>query len=279
MKKITLADALIVIIVSLLIYTASSFAQQTSVSITPASIDTTVKAGASYTQKFTFTNGTNERLKVRAYGADMWYDERNERMDGAAGTLPRSASRWIQFTPSEIIVEPNASANVDAIITVPQSAAGSFYTTPIFEAVRAEVPQIQLVSQTSSAVASIDVRFHVLMMLTTDIGAEYNVEIMNAKVVPPTASSEMELSLDLRNRGNAHAKVRGAFAIVDSAGKLAGRGPIEERRLLPEQRTTKVTKWSGALKPGDYTAIVTLSYDRVGMDPTSLVQEVPFSVK
>lgn len=278
MKKFTFADVLIVVAVSLLICTVS-VAAQSSVSVTPASIDTTVKAGASYTQKFTFTNGTNERLKVSSYGADTWYDEQNERVDGAAGTLPRSASRWIQFTPSEIIVEPYASAIIQTVITVPQFAAGSFYTTPIFEAVRAELPQIQLVSQTSVAMASIGVRFHVLMMLTTEIGAEYNVELLAANIIPPTASSEMELSLDLRNRGNAHAKMRGAFAILDSAGKLAGRGSIADKRLLPGQRKAFANKWSGELKPGDYIAVVTLSHDRVGAGPTSLAHEIPFKVK
>ena len=83
----------------------------------------------------------------------------------------------------------------------------------------------------------------------------------------------------MRNRGNAHAKVRGAFAILDANGKLAGRGSLDEKKLLPTQRKTISSKWSGELRPGDYTAIVTLSYDHVGMEPTSLVQEIPFRVK
>jgi hypothetical protein len=278
MKKITITNAMIFIAVSLLIC-AASVAAQSSVSVTPASIDTEVKAGASYTQKFTFTNGTNERLKVRTYGGDMWYDEQNKRINGPAGTLPRSASLWIQFTPSEIIVEPYASAIIQTVITVPQTAVGSFYATPIFEAVRAELPTIQLVSQTSVARASIGVRFRVLIMLTTETGSEYNVEIMGGNIKPPTATSELDLTLDMRNRGNAHAKIRGAFAILDSAGKLAGRGTIDEKKLLPTQRKSMTSKWSGELKPGDYTALVTLSYNRVGADPTSMMHEIPFTVK
>lgn len=279
MSKINFADGAIIIVLLLLICTASAVAQQGSISITPASIDTAVKAGASYTQKFTITNGTGERLKIHSYGADMWYGEQNERINGAAGTLPRSASLWIQFTPADVIVEPHTSAVVQAIITVPQTAAGSFYTTPIFEAFRAETPLIRLASQTNAASASIGIRFHVLMMLTTEQGAEYNVEAMDASVAPPTASSEMELAVDLRNRGNAHAKVRGAYAILDSLGHLAGRGSIDEKRFLPTQRNTIKSKWSGELKKGDYICVVTLSYNRVGLPATSLVREIPFSVK
>jgi uncharacterized membrane protein len=209
----------------------------------------------------------------------MWFDEQNLRITTLAGTQPRSASVWIQFSPSEIIAEPHTSVVVKATITVPQNATGSFYTVPVFEAAPATKPIIVMVANSTNATASIGLRLRALVMLTTETGAEYNVEIMDAQVSPPTASSEMELSLDLRNRGNAHAKVRGAYAIIDSTGKLAGRGSIDEKRFLPTQRNTIKSKWSGDLKPGDYTAIVTLSYNRVDMEPTSLVQEVSFRVK
>ena len=279
MSKFTPADLLILIVLALLFCTVPVLAQQSSVSITPASIDTTIKAGSSYTQDFSLTNNTNERLRVRTSAADMWFDEKNVRTTTPAGTQPHSASVWIQFSPSEIIAEPHTSVIVKAIITVPRDATGSFYTVPVFEAMPVERPVMVTVANAFNAAATIGLRFRALIMLTTEIGAEYNVEIMGAKIVPPTPSSELELSLDLRNRGNAHAKVRGNYAIVDSAGKLVGRGSIEEKRFLPTQRNFINSKWSGDLKPGDYTAIVTLSYDRVGLEPTSLLQEIPFRVK
>lgn len=279
MIKLNFAYTFIFILTTLSICTGSVVAQQGSIAITPASIDTRVKAGASYTQNFTLSNNTSERLQFRCSAADMWYDEQNQRINGRAGTLPRSASLWIQFTPSEVIVEPHTSAIVKATITIPQNAAGSFYTTPVFEASPAGKPSIRSVTDTSSSTASIAVRFRVLMMLTTEQGADYRVEIMDGKITPPTAISEMELTLDLHNRGTAHAKVRGAFAILNSTGKLAGRGTILEKRFLPTQRNLIKGKWSGELSPGDYTCIVTLSYNRVGLEPTSLLREISFTVK
>jgi hypothetical protein len=102
---------------------------------------------------------------------------------------------------------------------------------------------------------------------------------MDGNITPPTAASELTLSLDMRNRGNAHARVRGAFAILDASGQLAGRGTIDEKKLLPSQRKPVTAKWSGELKPGDYTAVVTLSYNRVGAGIASLAHEIPFKIK
>jgi hypothetical protein len=264
----------------LLSFLSGTQAQQNSVAVTPASIDAKVKRGTSYTQTFTLNNNTGTRLRFKCSVEDVWYDEDNKRTSGRAGTLPRSASLWVQFSPSEIVVEPRSSAAVKAIITVPQSAAGGYYAVPVFEAMPAE-PVIVNASlpQVSTATASIGVRFRGLLMVTTTESAEYNAEILGGRISPPSASSELALQLDVLNRSTAHITLRGAFAILDSSGVLAGRGSIKEKRYLPDQRKMLATGWAGELSPGAYTAVVTLSYDRVGREPATLLYELPLIVR
>lgn len=60
-------------------------AQQNSVAVTPASIDASVKRGASYTQTFTLTNNTETRLRFKCSVADVWYDDGNNRITGNPG--------------------------------------------------------------------------------------------------------------------------------------------------------------------------------------------------
>ena len=256
-------------------------AQHNSVAITPASIDVKVKPGTSYTQTFTLNNNTGTRLRFKCSLEDLWYDEGNKRTSGTSGTLPRSASLWEQFLPDEIVVEPRSSMTVKAIITVPQTAAGGYYSVPVFEAMPAEPATVNasLVQASSTATASIGVRFRALLMLTTTQAAEYNVEIMGGKISAPTSSAELALQLDVRNRSTAHVKVRGAFALLNSSGVLSGRGAIGGKTYLPEQRKMLATEWAGELPPGEYTAVITLSYDRVGMQPATLLYELPLTVK
>lgn len=255
-------------------------AQQNSVSVTPVSIDAKVKRGASYTQTFTLTNNTGTRLRFQCSVGDIWYDEGNKRMTGRPGTLPRSASLWVQFSPAVVVVEPGSSTSVKAIVTVPQTAAGGYYTVPVFEAMPADpVLAGATRAKISTATATIGVRFNGLMMFTTLDAAEYNVEIMGGRITPPTTSAELAIKLDVRNRGNAHARVRGSFAILNSSGVLAGRGSIKEKKYLPDQRKLLETGWAGELAPGKYTAVITLSYDRVGMEPATLIYELPLTVQ
>lgn len=251
--------------------------QPNSVAITPVLIDAGVKRGASYTQIYTLSNNTGTRLRFKTSFEDVWYDEKNKRTSGRAGTLPRSASLWVQFSPAEAVVEPRSSVSVKAVITVPETAAGGYYTVPIFAA----MPADQLAAgHSQTATATFGLRFRGLMMITTLDASEYNVEIVGGQISPPTAVSELEMQLDLHNRSSTHARVRGAFAILNAAGELAGRGAIEAKRYLPGQRNLLRAGWAGEPPPaGKYTCLITLSYDRVGLEPATLVYEIPFEVK
>jgi hypothetical protein len=253
---------------------ASVQAQQNALGISPATVEARVARGSTYTQTYTISNNTNDRLRLNCSVIDYWYDENNKRMTGRPGTLPRSASLWVHFSPAELNVEPRSSANVKITITVPSAAQGGYYTMPVFEA----TPVKPETTSGNAATASIGIRFRSLVMLATVDANEYNVEITDGKVSPPSAATPLELDIGVRNRGTVHARVRGAFALLDAQGKLAGRGTIEERRFLPGQKNSLKMPWAGELPAGRYTAIVTISYDRINMERATVVYELPFDV-
>ena len=248
-----------------------------SLGLTPALVEAKVKRGATYTASFSLSNNTSTRLRFRASTGDYWYDEQSARVTGPPGTLPRSASLWVQFSPAEFVVEANSSATVKAIITVPAAANGSYYTSPIFEGEPTDAPAAPQNSRT--IMASVAIRFRGLLLLTTEDAAEYNVEVMNGSATPPTDASPLELQLGLRNRGTAHARIRSIFAILNASENLAGRGRFEEKSFLPGQRGTLRAQWTGKLAPGQYRAVITLTYDRAGLEPATLLYELPFEVK
>src|ERR1044072_906885 len=165
----------------------SANVQAQTLSITPAFVEAKVKRGATYNKDFTLVNNTKTRLRFRFSVVDYWYNEDDQHLDGRPGTRPHSASLWVQFSPKELIIEANSSATVKAIISVPQTASGGYYTRPVFEAEDADAPARQ-VGVTTAAVA---INFRGLMMLTTEDNAEYNVEVLGGQVAPPSATSPM----------------------------------------------------------------------------------------
>lgn len=259
-------------------FEAVAQAQPNTLGVSPASVEAKVRRGSTYTQAYTLSNSTGERLRLRCSVIDYWYDQQNKRVTGRPGTLPRSASAWVQFLPSELIVEPHSSATVKVLITVPLAATGGYYTMPVFEALPIKAADAPSPSGESTATASIGIRFRGLVMLATEDASEYNVEIMGGKILAPTASTPLELDLDVRNRGTVHARVHGNFALLDAKGNLSGRGKVENVRFLPGQRNILRVPWAGELSPGHYTAVITLSYERVEMEAATIVYELPFDV-
>ena len=252
---------------------ARANAQKQSLGLTPALVDANVKRGLTYTQNFTVINNTTTKLRFHCMVRDYWYDEQNNaRLIGRPGTLPRSASLWVQFAPEEVIVEPNSSSTIRAIISVPKDASGGYYTIPFFEGEPVEKPDVK-------AGANFAVRLGGLLMLATEGASEYAVEVKSGKIQPPTGSSELEIQLDIQNHGTSHVRLRGMFAILDASGKLVGRGRNEEKAYLPGQRDIYKAPWGDDLPPGHYTVVVTLTYDRAGLEPATLVYELPFDLK
>jgi hypothetical protein len=221
--------------------------------LTPAFIDAAVKPGQTYTQEFTLSNGTATRLKFRCSSLDYWYDAENKTQFGRPDTLPHSASTWILFTPSEVIIEPYSSAKVKVVISVPKEAVGGYYTIPIFEGEPVAANNDTLVAQTTFGI-----RMGGLMMLATEKTSAYDLRVLKGKISPPTASSPFDINVELQNKGNTHVRLRGQFALLDAQGKIAGRGKIEEKRFLPEQQYSFNAPWTGDLAPGKYTALLTL---------------------
>lgn len=256
----------------------SAPAQENSVGVTPASIDAKVTAGASYTQTFTVFNNTGTRLRFECSAEDMWYDEANQRVAGRSGTLPRSASLWVLFSPAEVVVEPHSSAVVMATVSVPKTAAGGYYAVPVFKSMPAN-DVATTAGASNTATASIGVRFLLLMMFTTREATEYGVEVKGGRITPPGATAELAMELDVVNRSNTHVNLRGAFAILNSSGAMIGRGDIPAKRYLPGQRNLIQAGWAGELPPGTYTSVITLSYDRVGLSPATVMYELPLIVK
>src|SRR5204862_7983373 len=174
---------------------AKAQTQKQSLGLTPALVDANVKRGLTYTQNFTVANNTTTRLRFRCIVSDYWYDEQtNARLTGRPGTLPRSASTWVQFAPEEVIVEPNSSTVIRAIISVPKDASGGYYTIPFFEGEPVEKPDIK-------AGSNLAVRLGGLLMLATEGASDYSVEVKSGKVQPPSGSSELEIQLDIQNHG------------------------------------------------------------------------------
>jgi len=201
--------------------------------------------------------------------ADFWYNEKNEKVFPAPGTVQRSAANWIQFVPERFEVPAHGAQKMRAIVTPPSDAKGGYYAVLFVQS----KPQLSFTKSNGQGVFT-NMRLGCLVLLDADKTEDFKIELSNLKIVAPSATQRLDLSFDLLNAGNTHVFPVARLAVLDAEKKLVAKAQTDEKRFLPGQKDSIHVAWAGSLLPGNYTAVLSVAYgeDRVE------TQQMPFTV-
>jgi hypothetical protein len=236
----------------------------------PAEIRAAFKPGQPIQSDLSVSNEGPTELSMRTTITDLWYDEKtNEKQFPPPGSTPRSAGGWIEVVPRTFTVPARGTAKVKIIITPPLEAKGGYYAVVFVES-KPELAQAQTAER--QAIFA-NIRLGALVLLSADGTEEYKIEIGGAKLTPPAVNQDLKLEFELTNQGNTHIFPQAKLGILNDQKQLVARAENEPRRFFPGQKDTMAVTWSSTLKPGSYTALLTLLYSN-----KVYTQEFPFTV-
>jgi hypothetical protein len=242
-----------------------------SVGLAPAQIVEKFKPGVPFQLDLSTVNNGSQDVEMSVEITDLWYNDRNEKTFSAPGTSPRSAANWIQFVPEKFRVPAGGTQKMKAIVTPPADARGGYYAVLFVNS----KPELSFDKKDGKQVYT-KMRLGCLVLLSADKTEDFKTEITNLKLAPPSANQGLSLDFDLLNAGNTHIFPFARLAVLDAKHKLVAKADNQEevKRFLPGQKNSVHVGWAGVLPPGEYTAVLTLSYgeDRVE------TQQVPFTV-
>lgn len=228
------------------------------------------KPGEPFSLELELTNGNNAPVLMHGVAMDFWYDEKNHNVFGPPGTLPQSASNWIEFVPSQVAIPGRTSMKVRVIVTPPLTAAGSFYTVAFLES----KPELTEAAHDGKKALYTNIRLGTLMLFAAEKTQKYSVDLSDLKVTPPGSDSAFNLELKFSNDSNTHVFPRPALLILDKDGHVVGKAQGEIKRFLPGEHKDLSIPWSGRLKPGAYEAVLTMVYG----DDKTISRRIPFEV-
>ena len=207
-------------------------------------------------------------LTLDVLGLGQSLQQSNTGLPPEKDTSPYSARTFITVEPKTFHLEPGASQEVKATITVPQDAGkGGRYamitihnaptgtgSTLIVTAI--SVPMVITLAGTS----------------TTITGAITNVAV--ADIIP---GQPLKVITSLKNTGNLHYKVMNNVTVTDSAGKLVAEGgSVSSRSIVPPFTGNFDVNLATPLPAGTYTITSTASRD----DGTLLdTKTIPYEIK
>ena len=269
--KARLTLKLVLLAVSLTTLTAHPAAAQ-SMGLVPAEVDQNFEPGKPFQMYLSVSNGENTPIQAKVGVTDFWYDAKFQKTFGNPGSSPHSAANWIEAVPRQIEIPAHGTGKIEIIVTPPAEAAGGYYAAVFVES-KPQLVEAASAQNNNKAVFA-NLRLGSLILLNAKGAGVFRADFSHFNLEPGGAQHDLQVTLDASNTGNTHIFPQPRLAILDQQHKMIARAQGESRRLLPgESQPLKVT-WSGTLDPGDYIALLTVSY---GPDKV-FTKEMPFTV-
>jgi hypothetical protein len=241
-----------------------------SLGLAPAQVVETFKPGVPFQFELTTANSGENPVEMSVEITDFWYDAKtNEKTFGAPGTSPRSAANWIQFVPEHFEVGTHKSQKMRAVVTPPADAKGGYYAV-LFVVSK---PQLSFDKTKDGKQVFTNMRIGCLVMLSAEKTEQFKIAVTDLKLTPPSENHPLQLDFNIENQSNTHVFPLPRLAILDANHKLVAKAEAEMKRFLPGQKDAMHVNWTGSLPPGDYTAVLTISYgeDRIDTETMPLV--------
>jgi hypothetical protein len=240
-----------------------------SLGLAPAQVVEKFKPGVPFEFDLSTVNTGETPVDMNVEITDFWYDEKNEKVFSSPGTSPRSAANWIQFVPDHFEVAPHGTQKMKAIVTPPADAKGGYYAVLFVQS----KPQLSFPKNDGKGVFT-SMRIGCLVLLRAETTEEYKIAVSNVKVTPPNDTHGLSVDFDLLNSSNTHVFPVARVAVLDANRKMVAKAESEEKRFLPGQKNAMHVEWAGKLPPGNFTAVLTVTYGEDRIE----TQQVAFSV-
>jgi hypothetical protein len=241
-----------------------------AIGLAPAQVVEKFKPGVAFEFDLASVNTGDQPVDMTVQITDFWYNEKNEKLFSPPGTSPRSAANWIQFVPEHFEIPAHGTQKMKAIVTPPPDARGGYYAVLFVQS----KPVLTGRKTEDGKSVFANVRVGCLVLLSAEGTTEYKIGLDNVKLTPPSGNQGLSLTFDVANEGNTHVFPQGRVAVLDTNHKLVAKAESQMLRTLPGQKNPFQVDWTGSLPPGDFTAILTVTYGESGIETKS----IPFSV-
>ncbi|MFC5847537.1 hypothetical protein [Deinococcus petrolearius] len=240
---------------ALLLPLLSWSAAQVTVGVDPIAKLFTANPGQSITQILNIYNPNKVATKIRVIGSlsDMNMSEIGQISYLPAGTVKESLAGWTTFSPSEVLLGSEDTAQVRYTIQVPADAApGTHWAMLMFEAQDPNPTPGQALAAMRMRVAH---TVYVNVAPTKKSG-----EISGIfENVPSVPNATYDLGVQYNNTGNVATGVQGRVEIRDATGALVANLSIPLEVSLPGRSLFLKTSWGGPVPKGQYSALIVLN--------------------
>ncbi len=219
------------------------------IGLTPSTIELDVDPGSHHRQILKVKNfNQNKAIKLTVSVADWILKE-----DGQVQLLPpevgsRSASGWVNFSPSVLLLQPGASQQIIVDINAPLALKvnGDHRTAIILSTV---LPP----KESRSGKNGVWNRYQITSLFYANVlPGTSDPEITRASFRPNDVRAETILDLQIQNKGSRHSRLKGLIKLESSTNQVVSEQIFETVLMDNQTRNFAVKVADSSLKPGKY---------------------------
>jgi hypothetical protein len=218
--------------------------------------EVTLEPGGKSEGRIILQNRAEEPQDIKVYQTDYLFYADGRNVYGEPGSVPRSNSSWITFSPSQFVIPPKETRSVYYTIQVPptKDLAGTFWSMLMIEPQSAAAPQTQSPEETKAEV-SVRTVLRYGIQVVTDIGEMGTREMRFADRRLVVDGEKRTLELDIENTGERWLRPMVWAELYDEHGVSIGRFDGGRLRLYPGCSARFAIDLS-QVPPGPYQALV-----------------------
>ncbi len=228
-----------------------------------------VEAGETSNQTITIGNPSNNTVHLRLYLSDWTLDPQgNPTFVQELGNLPHSASPWITFNPSELVLEPHQKSTVRYSVDVPSDAEPGTHWSMLF--IHTHHPE-----RDPRTMVGFNTRVgHTIYVSVPPIEQKGAINGVFGERIDEEGI--YRLTVQYTNIGNSGQMIEAYFDLRDTSGETVISSEPKERGLvLPQSQRVFSFDLGAPIEEGQYTALIIVNY---GDETTDLAVDYSFTL-
>ena len=218
------------------------------IGIQPSTVEMTVKPGDRQRQVITIGNVHKERTISLTLGlADWSLDEDGQLVLDAPGETERSAADWIRFSPASVTLKPETRQDIVVEISAPFKVeqTGDHRFALLATTLLPELDE-------RGEISGVWNRYQLASLFYLTVGKSESLPVIAS--VAQSSDDPSLITMDIRNEGDAHARLQGEALVRSASGDVLAEAPLNAVVLDGGRRNLPVrVREIADLEPGEYT--------------------------
>jgi len=245
-RKLTALSALTTLCAVSLAYVP--LANAFGVGVQPSTVEMTIKPGDRQRQVITVGNVHKEKtISLTMALADWSLDDDGQLILEAPGDTERSAAEWVRFSPASVTLKPETAQDVTVEISAPYKieSKGDHRFALLATTM---LPELDERGDTSGVWNKYQLASLFYLTLTP------SESLPKVTSVALNSDDPSLITMEIKNDGDAHARLQGTAFVKDAAGEVVAESPLNAVVLDGGTRTYKVAvEEMKELESGTYT--------------------------